>query len=145
MEKMPILTKRNNQIVGNMGLYYVCLQLSRNGWNVMPTTRNARGIDIVAYDFEATPCSYVGIQVKALSKKSPVPLGQSLDRITGDFWVIVNNLCAEPQAYILLPDEVKLNAHHGQKDKRDSYWLQPKAYMQDEYHNRWDRIRQTIH
>jgi len=37
------------QITGNIGLYYTCYRLSRLGWNVMPTSRNARGIDIIAY------------------------------------------------------------------------------------------------
>ena len=39
------------QITGNIGLYYTCYQLSRLGWNVMPTSRNARGIDIPNVDF----------------------------------------------------------------------------------------------
>ena len=38
------------QIVGNIGLYYVSYRLSQLGWNVMPTARNAKGIDLVAYD-----------------------------------------------------------------------------------------------
>jgi hypothetical protein len=33
----------NQQTVGNIGLHYVCYRLSRFGWNVMPTTRNAKG------------------------------------------------------------------------------------------------------
>ena len=35
---------RDNQLVGNVGLYYICYELSRLGWNVLPTSRNARGI-----------------------------------------------------------------------------------------------------
>jgi hypothetical protein len=38
-----------NQAVGNVGLYYVCYRLSCLGWNVMPTARNARGVDILIY------------------------------------------------------------------------------------------------
>jgi len=37
--------KKDNQVTGNVGLYYVCYRLSRMGWNAMPTARNARGID----------------------------------------------------------------------------------------------------
>ena len=85
-----------------MGLYYTCYRLSRLGWNVMPTARNARGIDIVAYD--KTGERFIGIQVKALSKKDPVPLGPSLEKVMGDFWVIVNNLASEPNAFIMLPE-----------------------------------------
>ena len=42
--------KPNLQITGNMGMYYTCYKLSCMGWNVMPTARNARGIDIIAYN-----------------------------------------------------------------------------------------------
>jgi hypothetical protein len=40
---------KNNQVVGNVGLYYICYELCKRGWNVMPTSRNARGIDILIY------------------------------------------------------------------------------------------------
>jgi hypothetical protein len=44
----------------------------------MPTSRNARGIDLLIYNADAH--DYKGIQVKALSKlKPPVPLGKSID------------------------------------------------------------------
>gem|GEM_PF-3520205 len=41
---------KDTQVTGNIGLYYACYQLSRMGWNAMPTARNARGIDIIAYN-----------------------------------------------------------------------------------------------
>jgi len=40
---------KNKQITGNAGLFYVAYKLSTMGWNVLPTSRNAKGIDIVAY------------------------------------------------------------------------------------------------
>ena len=43
----------NQQIVGNIGLYFVSYRLSRLGWNVMPTARNARGIDLLIYSQDA--------------------------------------------------------------------------------------------
>jgi hypothetical protein len=130
--------KHSSQTVGNMGLYLACYELSRRGWNVMPTARNARGVDIIAYDADAT--SFRGLQVKALSKKAPVPLGLSLDKVMGDFWIIINNLATEPRAYILTPDEVRKFAHRGEKDGRVSFWLQPKDYAVDEFKDAWDRI-----
>ena len=104
----------------------------------MPTARNARGVDIIAYNRD---CSrMISIQVKALSKKNPVPLGNSLDKVMGDFWVVVNNVVAEPQTYVLLPQEVKDLAHRGEKEGRVSYWLQPSSYCVEQYHEAWDRI-----
>ena len=43
----------------------------------------ARGIDIVAYSRDAI--RFIGVQVKALSKGAPVPLGTSLDKVMGGF------------------------------------------------------------
>ena len=128
----------NPQLTGNVGLYFCCYRLSLLGWNVMPTARNARGVDIVAYNRDAT--RYVGIQVKALSKRSPVPLGTSLDKVMGDFWVIINRIATTPTTYILLPGEVQSLAHRGEKDGRVSYWLQPGGYEQEAYLEAWARI-----
>src|SRR5258708_9138702 len=76
----------NQQTVGNIGLFYTCYRLSRLGWNVMPTARNARGIDILAYSHDASRT--ITLQVKSLSRRSPVPLGNKLDHLFADFIVI---------------------------------------------------------
>jgi|TARA_B100002003_G_scaffold131060_1_gene121140 hypothetical protein len=128
------------QVTGNIGLYYTCYRLSRFGWNVMPTARNARGIDIIAYNKEGT--KYIGIQVKTLSKRNPVPLGNSLDKVMGDYWIIVNDVLNEPNAFILLPNEIKELAHKGEKEGRVSYWLQPNTYDVELYKEAWHRIGQ---
>jgi len=131
--------KRDPQITGNVGLYYCCYRLSQLGWNVMPTARNARGVDIIAYNRDAS--SFFGIQVKALSKRDPVPLGPTIDKIMGHFWVIVNKVASSaPSSYILLPSEVRKLAHRGEKDGRVSYWLYPASYEADEFCEAWERI-----
>jgi len=105
----------------------------------MPTTRNARGIDIIAYSPDAS--RFIGIQVKSLSKASPVPLGKTLDGIKGDWWIIVSNAMSDlPLVSIMLPNEVKNRAHRGEKDDRVSYWLQPREYNQDQFRGNWDRL-----
>lgn len=127
------------QLTGNVGLYCCCYRLSLLGWNVMPTARNARGLDIIAYSRDAS--RFVGIQVKALSKRNPVPLGTSLSKIMGDFWVIVNKVASpSPSAFILLPSEVRERAHRGEKGGRVSYWLQPGGYEEDLFREAWERI-----
>ena len=130
--------KLETQVTGNIGLYYVCYKLSRFGWNVMPTARNARGIDIIAYNKEGS--KFIGIQVKTLSKRNPVPLGKSLENVMGDYWIIVNDALKEPNTFILLPKEVKKSAHKGEKEGRVSYWLQPSAYDIESFKEAWDRI-----
>ena len=136
---MPQDTRRPPQITGNIGLYYVSYELFRRGWNVMATARNARGIDIVAYKDPGE--DFVGIQVKTLSKRLAVPLGASLEKITGGYWIIVNNVSAEPpdpHVFILRPEEVKKSSVYNKKSK--SYWLQTKFYEEERYQGAWDRL-----
>jgi hypothetical protein len=105
------MMKLDPQITGNVGLYYCCYRLSLLGWNVMPTARNARGVDIIDYDRSAT-----------------------------NFWVIVSEVSTSPSAFVLLPSEIKKRAHRGEKDGRVSFWLQPADYDQEAFREAWDRI-----
>ncbi|HQO65034.1 MAG TPA: hypothetical protein PK528_15600, partial [Syntrophorhabdus sp.] len=82
----------------------------------------------------------LAIQVKALSKRNPVPLGTSLEKVMGDVWVVVNKVATCPSAFILLPSEVKALAKRGEKEGRVSFWLQPTAYDQETFKERWERI-----
>ncbi|WP_029895914.1 hypothetical protein [Desulfohalovibrio reitneri] len=131
--------KLNSQVVGNIGMYYASYRLSQLGWNVMPTARNARGIDLVMYTSDGS--SFLGIQVKALSKKNPVPLGTSLEKIMGDYWVFVTKVRHDPVCYILKPGEVREMAHRGEKNGKVSFWLQPKSYSTFAFQEAWDRIQ----
>ena len=132
-------SQSSNQVVGNVGLFFVCYQLSRHGWNVMPTARNAKGIDILIYSQDAA--RKLTVQVKALSKRSPVPLGTKLDSLFGDFFVVCNNVALDaPECFVLTPSEVATLAHKGEKDGKVSYWLQPKQYAVPEFREKWLRI-----
>lgn len=132
----------HSQLTGNVGLYYCCYKLSLLGWNVMPTARNARGVDIIAYNHDAS--RFVGIQVKSLSKRNPVPLGATLDKVMGDFWVIINMVAsATPSVFIMQPSEILSRAHRGEKEGRVSYWLQPRDYELERFRDAWARIGQA--
>ncbi len=126
------------QIISNVGLYYCCYKLSLLGWNVMPTSRNARGVDLIAYSADAS--RFIGVQVKSLSKRNPVPLGTSLEKCMGDFWVIINKAASCPTAFVLRPSEVKQRAHRGEKEGRVSFWLQPADYDREEFREAWGRL-----
>jgi hypothetical protein len=128
-----------SQVIGNVGLYYVCYRLSCQGWNVMPTARNAKGVDVLIYNHDAS--RKLSIQVKALSKRDPVPLGTKLEHFFADFVVVCRHVLKEkPECFILTPDEVRRLAHRGEKDGRVSFWLQPRAYEAEVYREAWDRI-----
>jgi hypothetical protein len=129
----------NQQTVGNIGLFYVCYRLSRLGWNVMPTARNAKGIDILIYSQNASRTRT--IQVKTLSRRSPVPLSNKLDHLIADFVVVCRHVLREtPECFVLTPEEVRRLAHRGEKDGKVSFWLQPRDYETEEFREKWDRI-----
>jgi hypothetical protein len=117
-----------HQLTGNSGLYHVARELSRRGWYVMPTVRNARGADLYAASDDET--TVLSIQSKALSKKDPVPLGGSLETLRSPWWVITINANTDrPICYVMTLSEVKEAAHRGENAVgKVSYWLPPKAY-----------------
>lgn len=130
------------QIVGNVGLFYTAFRLSQRGFNVLPTNRNMRGADLIVH--HADEDRYTSVQVKALSKRAPVPLGKDLGNIRSDFWVIVTRAADDvPVAFVMLPSEVMAMAHRGEKDGKVSYWLQPRAYDVQDFRERWDRFDAT--
>lgn len=132
--------KRAQLTVGNIGLFYVCYRLSRLGWNVMPTARNARGIDVLIYSQDASRTQT--IQVKTLSRRNPVPLNNKLDHLFANFVIVcvIREEPEKPECFVLTPEEVRRLAHRGEKDGRVSFWLQPRAYRTDEFREKWERI-----
>jgi hypothetical protein len=114
------------QIVGNIGLFYVCYELSKRGWNCLPTSRNAKGIDIVIYNHNAK-CMRT-IQVKSLSKKDNV----RLDSFMADFLVICANARVNPEIYNLTENEFKSQQPY---ELKKGYFLPYSKYknFQDNY------------
>lgn len=131
--------KASTQVIGNAGLFFVCFRLSQAGWNVMPTARNAKGVDLLAYSSDAR--RVVTVQVKALSRRSPVPLGAKSPHFIADFVVICRKVDQSmPDCFVLEGSEVEPLAHRGVKNGQTSWWLQPKAYEKSEFSEAWHRI-----
>jgi hypothetical protein len=129
-----------HQLTGNAGLYHVARELSRRGWHVMPTVRNARGADLYAANQDET--LLLPIQSKALSKRDPVPLGGSLDTLRSPWWIITIKANSEtPICFVMTLAEVKAAAHQGVSAAgKFSYWLPPKAYDLPGYREAWHRL-----
>jgi len=129
----------NRQIIGNIGLYYVCYQLSLRGWNVMPTARNAKGPDVLIYNEDATRKRT--IQVKTVSGNTNVRLGNSAD-VFGDFVVICRQPTRNtPISFVLTAKEVhRLARHSKKKESKVLFWIEPRDYDTDEFREKWKRI-----
>jgi hypothetical protein len=125
--------KKLNQVVGNVGLFYTCYELCKRGWNAMPTSRNAREIDILIYSQDGARKH--SIQIKSLREKNPVPLGKNLDGLFADYLIICTNVMEKPEMFITTPNEIRHTIHKGEKEGRISYWLQTKDYK--EFKDNW--------
>jgi hypothetical protein len=104
----------------------------------MPTSRNARGIDILGYDQGGDRT--ITVQVKALSKAVPVPFGgdPAFCNLIAEFIVIARGVRATPEFFIARTEEVRPLVHVGYKNGKTSCWLQRKAYEQ--FKENWDAI-----
>jgi hypothetical protein len=134
MTNSEIQPKLANQLVGNMGLFYVCYELSRRGWNCLPTSRNAKGIDLVIYSQDAA--KMLTIQVKSLSRRNAVPFGKAKSLIA--HFLIVCVLLENPEIYILDAKEAIEALYRGEKDGRVSYWLNQHSYKN--HKDNWSKI-----
>lgn len=131
----------SQQLVGNVGLFYASYRLSRLGWNVLPTMRNAKGVDVLMYSQDGR--RRLTIQVKSLSKREAVALGGKLSHYSlADFWIVCRHvLSGNPECFILTAHEVGALARKNVNGKGEvSYWLEPPQYEAAEYRERWDRI-----
>ncbi len=132
---MAKVTFRNKQRTGNMGLFYTCYRLSRMGWNVLPTIRNAKSIDIVGYNENGDKT--IKIQCKGSSNEQSIGPFKDKNDIIADFFIIINNVYEEPTAYILTKKDVRDNLTHN----KVGYWIEKKDYLKkDEFKERWDKI-----
>lgn len=142
--------KTQTQIVSNAGMYYVCYRLSLLGWNVMPTSRNAKGIDIVAYTPEGN--AFVGIQVKTLSSPANVPIGRTIED-QKRIWIIVvlsdpasNSANAKPTAFILTNEEINHLKDEYEKKGKKSLWIHKKKYFDKPgFKENWNRLKDQIY
>lgn len=136
-----------SQIVGNIGLFHVCRELSRYGWHAMPTTRNAKGADIIAIDPDSH--RFIRVQTKARRMAEPpggFAVGADLDAAAHsvDWWiVIVGCHTASPTSFILAPEEIVGCAL--QYDGK--WWLQPRprhhltyGFLDERFREAWVRL-----
>lgn len=94
------------QLIGNVGVYHVARELSRHGWNVLLTVRNARGADL--YAISQSERLVVPIQVKAHSAKpNDIQLGLYPENLVTPWWVVVAFAgTSEPICYVVSLAEI---------------------------------------
>jgi hypothetical protein len=136
---------QQNQVVGNAGMYFVAYRLSIEGWNVLPTSRNARGVDIVVYHQEAKTTKT--IQVKTLSNRAPVPLGKQAEHLIADYIIVCVLTRPVPTCYVATTEEI-LQLEEIQKQlpnaKEKGLWAANSKPLWEDFSNRFKEKWQKI-
>jgi len=121
------MDERNNQLVGNTGLFYICYELSKKGWNCLITSRNAKGPDIIIYSQDGE--KKYAIQAKSLtSRRNSVPFGSNRNFIS-DYLIICVDVFNNPEIYIFKTEDVRENLHEATKNGKVSYWFEFSRYI----------------
>jgi hypothetical protein len=124
------------QLVGNVGVYHVARELSRHGWNVMLTVRNARGADLYA----VSQCENIvhPIQVKANSgKPNDTRLGLEPELLVTPWWVFVANVQGgNPTSYLVSLSEIRERmtrdpgTRSGKPETERAFWFDRRYYSE---------------
>lgn len=125
----------NKQRTGNIGLFYISYKLSRLWWNVLLTSRNARGADAIIYN-KAFDKEY-SIQTKGFTDEEAVGPFKGKSYVAEDFYIIATFVYKCPIVYILTGEEVKENL---KENKDGKYFLDKKRYLKEEFKEKWEKI-----
>ncbi len=102
---------KNQKAVEKAGVYYVCYKLSKLGWNVLPTSCNEKGVDILIWDQSLERKRMHTIEVKsAYTNKRPV----DLHNFIADYLVICTNIRLQKKPltiYICKREQIKKDGH----------------------------------
>lgn len=128
-------TSSDKGTVRDKGLEYCHKQLASLGWDVERPER--KGQPLIARSKDGS--RFVKIKVRTLSKHLAASIGSSLDKVAGDFWVVVTEIATTPSAFVLPSQKVKELANRDKGGER-RYWLEVRDYRQDKFREAWNQI-----
>jgi len=139
---------RDERVVGSIGLYHACCELSRRSWRVSLTrrgwkhiSRSIRGTDINLLNKSGT--SDLTIQIMVVLDSAPVPFGNQIDDLSADFVIFcgsikndesVNSVRTIPDMFIMSKEEIISAA----TQNNGNYWLNESEYKL--HKDKWKKI-----
>ncbi|MDR1871870.1 MAG: hypothetical protein LBS60_08145 [Deltaproteobacteria bacterium] len=113
------MTSTNKQITGNIGIFYISYVLSLLDWNVLLTSRNSRGADLVI----SKNSIIHALQVKSVSKNNDFSLGINYNDPLIDFWVLLLNARGDRPKVFVVPAEDIINERDKPYETNDNTGL----------------------
>ena len=138
----------NRQLIRNAGVYYVCYELSKRGWNAIHTSKNSKGIDIVIYRKEGREAHTIKVKSSSSYGRFNVLFGEKPMNLLAEYVIIVKDVISTPEVYILdsntvrrvLDSEIVMEGLTSSilKGSRQGYFLPYEVYK--DFRDRWDLI-----
>ena len=133
-----------NQMTGKLGLYHVCCELSKLGWNVIPNSENTTANRIRCNNEDSSKT--ISIQVRSRRTQDYAISISNPNKIFGDFWVIALNTLLDsskhhtPECYILSATEIANNLiTETNEEGKISHFLDRKFNIEP-FKENWKRI-----
>ena len=115
----------NKQAVGNAGLFYVSYTLSKRGWNVLITSRNSEGPDMIIYSNSGKESHTIQIKSSGLLNHT-VNVGLKPEKfLISEFAILCSNIkTTSPIMHIAKTSDFILHPSKG------GYYIKPKEIIQ---------------
>jgi len=130
------------QLTGMCGVYLVAAELSKRGFIVSPTSRNAKGADILVTDQKCKHAYSIQVKTNArtfgfwLLNKEAKEL-----KSPSHFYVFVNLRTNGEIEYYIVPSYIVAKKTREEKTKKGSIWYSFSLQDAKKYKNKWSMFR----
>ncbi|MBP7830974.1 MAG: hypothetical protein KA248_13765 [Kiritimatiellae bacterium] len=131
--------KAKNQLTGMQGVYLVASELARHGFIASPTSRSARGADILVTDPDCTRAFSVQVKTNAASTSYWLLSPHAKAMVSPTHIYVFVNLRGEgkPPDFFVVPSRIVAQRMGSEKQGQDTwYW-----FMRDDakpFQNKWN-------
>ncbi len=130
--------KNLRRVSGNIGLYYVCYQLSVRDWRVLVSKCNMSCPNHGrCWKVQGQVVSF---QTTNQREKGPIQFDGGHEKITEDFLIsVVNSDNGKPEVYVFTADEAR-DCMVVSETNPDRSFIGEKVYDTDRFSERWDKL-----
>ena len=132
----------NKQVTGMRGVYLVAAEMSRQGFIASPTSRSARGADILCTDAECKRAFSVQVKTKS-TRASYWLLSPDYKRFVSDSHIYVFVSIKEggvPAEFFIIPSKVVAKKAYAEPFGKDT-WYSFTVKRAKPYQDRWEIFR----
>jgi len=130
---MPI----QKQLTGMQGVFLVAAELSRRGFIVSPTSRNARGADLLVTDQNCKSAFSVSVKTNASTFSFWLMDAKAREMHSPSHVYVLVNLRRNRTEYFVVPSKVVAENIKVSKSSQGTVWYEFHLAIAKQYENNW--------